>query len=42
MVLFTHAQEEVSEGNVKRTKESFGEETARSTLDPDGEVNTWL
>ncbi len=39
--LFTHAQEEVSKGNVQRTKENFGEETARSTLDPDGEVNTW-
>ncbi len=42
MVLFTYAQEEVSEGNVQRTKENLGEETARSTLDPDGEVNTWL
>ncbi len=41
MVLFTHAQEEVSEGNVQRTKENFGEETTRSTLEPDGEVNTW-
>ncbi len=41
MVLFTHVQEEVSEGNVQRTKENFGEETTRSTLDPDGEVNTW-
>ncbi len=39
-VLFTqsHAQEEVSEGNVQRTKENFCEETARSTLEPDGEV----
>ncbi len=42
MVLFTLALEEVSEGNVQRTKEHFSEETARSTLDPDGEVNTWL
>ncbi len=25
MVLFTHAQEEVSEGNVQSTKENFGE-----------------
>ncbi len=41
MVLFTHVQEQVSKGNVQRTKENFGEETARSTLDPDGEVNTW-
>ncbi len=42
MVLFTHAQEEVSEGNVQRTKENFGkDQTLRSTLDPDGEVNTW-
>ncbi len=39
MVLFTQSQapEQVSEGNVQRTKESFGEETARSTLEPDGE-----
>ncbi len=41
MFLFTHGQEEVSEGNVQRTKEKFGEETVRYTLDPDGEVNTW-
>ncbi len=34
----SHAQEEVSEGNVQRTKENFGEETARSSLEPDEEV----
>ena len=32
-------QEEVTEGNIQRSEKNFGEETVRSTLDPDGQMN---
>ena len=34
------AQEQVTEGNIQRSEKHFGEETVRSTLDPDGQMNT--
>ena len=40
MVLW-HAQEEVTEGNSQRSEKNLGEETVRSSLDPDGLMNIW-
>jgi len=41
MVLW-HAQQEVTEGNVQGSEKNFGEETVRSTMYPDGQMNTRL